>query len=183
MQLRDLTYIGDAMIEEWTARGRSLPLLIPLGPGSRLSLRTCCKTGTSGTGSQQLVIQLPSGTKCSGGASKDKCLASFTTAGGFGNCVVVQQSAGSASGNDAQASTASSAATPSAASSTAPAASASASAKGKGSKGKSKEQIEEEILKELQQLEKELSQNVSQRDLRPLNSRATRSFGRAQEFA
>ncbi|KAH9851052.1 hypothetical protein C2E23DRAFT_733802 [Lenzites betulinus] len=41
-------------------------------------------------GSQPLVVQLPAGTVCSGGATADKCLVSFTTAGGFGNCVVVQ---------------------------------------------------------------------------------------------
>ncbi|KAI0366962.1 hypothetical protein BV20DRAFT_608802 [Pilatotrama ljubarskyi] len=39
------------------------------------------------TGTQQLVVQLPAGAACSGGASKNKCLVSFTTAGGFGNCV------------------------------------------------------------------------------------------------
>ncbi|TBU30091.1 hypothetical protein BD311DRAFT_240077 [Dichomitus squalens] len=50
------------------------------------------------TGSQQLVVQIPAGTTCSGGASKSKCLVSFTTAGGFGNCVVVDQAAGAATG-------------------------------------------------------------------------------------
>ena len=44
-------------------------------------------------GSQQLTIQLPANTKCTGGSGKDSCLVSFTTAGGFGNCVVVQQKA------------------------------------------------------------------------------------------
>ncbi|KAI0628213.1 hypothetical protein C8Q77DRAFT_479535 [Trametes polyzona] len=51
-----------------------------------------------GTGSQPLVVQLPAGTTCTGGASKNKCLVSFTTAGNFGNCVVVQQGASAASG-------------------------------------------------------------------------------------
>ncbi|TBU44191.1 hypothetical protein BD309DRAFT_1018731 [Dichomitus squalens] len=46
------------------------------------------------TGSQQLVVQIPAGTTCSGGASKSKCLVSFITTGGFGNCVVVEQAAG-----------------------------------------------------------------------------------------
>ncbi|KAH9889034.1 hypothetical protein C8Q73DRAFT_612976, partial [Cubamyces lactineus] len=88
-------------------------LIDPTGTGKSFVTADVLQNGDknpSGTGSQQLVIQLPAGTKCSGGASKDKCLASFTTAGGFGNCVVVQQPAGSASGNNAQASTASSAA-------------------------------------------------------------------------
>lgn len=49
-------------------------------------------------GSQQLAVSLPPGTKCIGGNTKDLCLVSFTTAGGFGNCVAVQQAAG-ASGN------------------------------------------------------------------------------------
>ncbi|KAI0754369.1 hypothetical protein C8Q80DRAFT_1266011 [Daedaleopsis nitida] len=38
--------------------------------------------------SQQLSVLIPSG--CKGGKTKNKCLVTFTTAGGFGNCVVVQ---------------------------------------------------------------------------------------------
>jgi len=45
---------------------------------------------------QQLVVQLPGGIKCTGGKSNDLCLASFTTTAGFGNCVVVSQGAGAA---------------------------------------------------------------------------------------
>ncbi|KAI0714452.1 hypothetical protein C8T65DRAFT_738700 [Cerioporus squamosus] len=56
------------------------------------------------TGSTQLVVQMPAGTTCSGGATGDKCLVTFTTAGGFGNCVVVQQA--TAAGNNAGAGTA-----------------------------------------------------------------------------
>lgn len=48
-------------------------------------------------GSQQVVASLPAGTTCSGGTAGNLCLVSFTTAGGFGNCVVVQQG-GAASG-------------------------------------------------------------------------------------
>jgi len=55
-------------------------------------------------GTQQLSVQLPSGTKCTGGASKNLCLASFTTTAGFGNCVVVSQGAGAASSPASQAS-------------------------------------------------------------------------------
>ncbi|KAI9147302.1 hypothetical protein HJFPF1_13341 [Paramyrothecium foliicola] len=44
-----------------------------------------------GTGTEQITASLPSGTQCTGGASGNLCIASFTTAGGFGNCVVVQQ--------------------------------------------------------------------------------------------
>jgi len=47
---------------------------------------------------EQLTVQLPAGTKCSGGANKNLCLASFTTTAGFGNCVAVSQGAGAATG-------------------------------------------------------------------------------------
>ncbi|RPD61106.1 hypothetical protein L226DRAFT_570836 [Lentinus tigrinus ALCF2SS1-7] len=57
------------------------------------------------TGSVQLVVQMPAGTTCTGGATGDKCLVTFKTAGGFGNCVVVQQGA-AAGGNAAAAGTA-----------------------------------------------------------------------------
>lgn len=50
-----------------------------------------------GTGTEQITAALPADAACAGGASKNKCLASFTTAGGFGNCVVVQQ--GGTAGN------------------------------------------------------------------------------------
>jgi hypothetical protein len=46
------------------------------------------------TGTEKITASLPAGTTCTGGATKNKCLASFTTAGGFGNCVVIQQGAG-----------------------------------------------------------------------------------------
>ena len=45
-------------------------------------------------GTDQLTAQLPTSTKCTGGANKNLCLASFTTTAGFGNCVVVSQDAG-----------------------------------------------------------------------------------------
>ena len=40
---------------------------------------------------QQLTVQLPICTKGTGGTGKDRCLASFTTTSGFGNCVLVSQ--------------------------------------------------------------------------------------------
>ncbi|KAF8483969.1 hypothetical protein DFH94DRAFT_843466 [Russula ochroleuca] len=40
---------------------------------------------------QQFTVQLPIGTKCTGGTGKDHCLASFTTTSGFGNFIVVSQ--------------------------------------------------------------------------------------------
>ncbi|THV04183.1 hypothetical protein K435DRAFT_600716, partial [Dendrothele bispora CBS 962.96] len=42
-------------------------------------------------GSEETTAQLPAGMQCTGGATDDKCLVSFRTASGFGNCVVVQQ--------------------------------------------------------------------------------------------
>ncbi|KAF1946781.1 hypothetical protein EJ02DRAFT_335169 [Clathrospora elynae] len=55
------------------------------------------------TGTDKVTASLPAGTKCTGGASGDLCLASFKTAGGFGNCVVVQQGAGGAAAGGAAA--------------------------------------------------------------------------------
>lgn len=43
---------------------------------------------------QQFTIQLPTGTKCTGGTNQNLCLASITTTSGLGNCVVVLQAAG-----------------------------------------------------------------------------------------
>ncbi|KAH9006072.1 hypothetical protein EDB86DRAFT_2871517 [Lactarius hatsudake] len=51
------------------------------------------------TSTQQLKVQLPSGTTCTGGAGKNLCLASFVTTGGFGNCVVVSQAQAGAPSN------------------------------------------------------------------------------------
>lgn len=42
---------------------------------------------------QQFTIQLPAGTKCTGGTNQNLCLASITTSSGPGNCVVVSQAA------------------------------------------------------------------------------------------
>jgi len=42
---------------------------------------------------EQITAQLPAGTKCTGGTSKNLCLVSLTTTAGFGNCVVVSQGA------------------------------------------------------------------------------------------
>ena len=40
---------------------------------------------------QQLTIQLPAGTKCTGGTNQNLCLASITMASGLRNCIVVSQ--------------------------------------------------------------------------------------------
>lgn len=45
----------------------------------------------SSAGTQQLKVTMPAGTTCTGGKTKNLCLMSFITDGGFGNCVVAQQ--------------------------------------------------------------------------------------------
>ncbi|KAH9925922.1 uncharacterized protein BXZ73DRAFT_3286, partial [Epithele typhae] len=45
---------------------------------------------TAATGSEQLLFQLRHGLDCKGGKNGKKCLVAFKTAGGFGNCVVVE---------------------------------------------------------------------------------------------
>jgi len=52
------------------------------------------------TGTQQLTIKMPAGTTCGGGKTKDLCLMSLTTDGGFGNCVVVKQGGAAAGKSD-----------------------------------------------------------------------------------
>ena len=42
---------------------------------------------------QQFTIQLPAGTKCTGGTNQNLCLASVTTTSGLGNCIIVSQAA------------------------------------------------------------------------------------------
>lgn len=79
------------------------------GTGSSFVAATVTKNGDlapTDVGSQQIAVQLPPGTTCSGGAGSDLCLVSFTTAGGFGNCVVVQQGAAAVNGTAAANSTA-----------------------------------------------------------------------------
>ncbi|KAI0355932.1 hypothetical protein OH77DRAFT_274517 [Trametes cingulata] len=65
----------------------------PTGTGVSFTPATVLVNGDlapTTVGSQPLVVQLPEGITCSGGAAADKCLVSFVTAGGFGNCVVVE---------------------------------------------------------------------------------------------
>ncbi|KAF5379140.1 hypothetical protein D9615_005960 [Tricholomella constricta] len=77
------------------------------GTGGNFVAGTVSKNGVlapTSTGSEQITASLPAGTKCTGGASGNLCLASFKTAGGFGNCVVVQQGAAAAAADSAAAS-------------------------------------------------------------------------------
>jgi len=78
------------------------------GAGKNFVAGTVSKNGVlapATTGSDQITAALPAGTKCTGGATGNLCLASFKTAGGFGNCVVVQQGAAAAAGGAAGAAT------------------------------------------------------------------------------
>ncbi|KAM5533785.1 hypothetical protein V8D89_012560 [Ganoderma adspersum] len=64
------------------------------GTGKSFATATVTKNGTknpTNVGSEQLTIALPAA--CQGGATKNKCLVSLKTAGGFGNCVVIQNAA------------------------------------------------------------------------------------------
>ncbi|KDN46356.1 hypothetical protein RSAG8_04300, partial [Rhizoctonia solani AG-8 WAC10335] len=69
------------------------------GKGAGFKAATVTKNGQlapSGTGSTQITVQMPAGTTCTGGASGNRCLVSFKSAGGFGNCVVVSSGGGNA---------------------------------------------------------------------------------------
>ncbi|EUC65683.1 Rgp1 domain protein, putative [Rhizoctonia solani AG-3 Rhs1AP] len=67
------------------------------GKGTGFKAATVTKNGQlapSGTGSAQITVQMPAGMTCTGGASGNRCLVSFKSAGGFGNCVVVSSGGG-----------------------------------------------------------------------------------------
>lgn len=57
-------------------------------------------------GSDQVTVQLPAGTTCTGGSTGNQCLVSMVTTAGFGNCVVVQQGGAAAATSGAAAGTA-----------------------------------------------------------------------------
>lgn len=67
------------------------------GTGKNFVAATVTKNGVrapTSTGTDTISVQLPSGTRCTGGPNRNLCLVSFKTAGNFGNCVAVQQGAG-----------------------------------------------------------------------------------------
>ncbi|KAF8741646.1 Rgp1 protein, partial [Rhizoctonia solani] len=71
----------------------------PTGKGTGFKAATVTKNGEAapkGTGNVQITVQMPAGTKCTGGAAGNRCLVSFKSAGGFGNCVVVSSGGGNA---------------------------------------------------------------------------------------
>ncbi|CAE6494583.1 unnamed protein product [Rhizoctonia solani] len=77
----------------------------PTGTGKSFKAATITTNGPAappkvGT-TAQLSVNLPAGTVCSGGASKDSCLVSFKSASGFGNCVVVKQAGAGGASNKA----------------------------------------------------------------------------------
>jgi len=68
----------------------------PTGTGKSFVAATVTKNGVlapTNVGSDNLSVQLPAGTKCTGGTGKNVCLVAFKTAGNFGNCIAVQQGA------------------------------------------------------------------------------------------
>ncbi|CAE6506964.1 unnamed protein product [Rhizoctonia solani] len=69
------------------------------GKGTGFKAATVSKNGElapKGTGNVQITVQMPAGATCTGGASGNRCLVSFKSAGGFGNCVVVSSGGGNA---------------------------------------------------------------------------------------
>jgi len=70
----------------------------PSATGKSFTTATVTKNGQlapPAAGQAQIEVRLPSGTKCTGGKDKNRCLVSFTTKGGFGNCLVVSEGSGS----------------------------------------------------------------------------------------
>ncbi|KAL5522693.1 hypothetical protein ACEPAG_8711 [Sanghuangporus baumii] len=68
----------------------------PSGTGSSFTSNSVAITrngvaSPSTTGSVQVSGILPAGTNCTGGNDGASCLVSFTTGGGFGNCILVSQ--------------------------------------------------------------------------------------------
>ncbi|ELU40813.1 Rgp1 domain-containing protein [Rhizoctonia solani AG-1 IA] len=58
----------------------------PTGKGTGFKAATVTKNGEAapkGTGNVQITVQMPAGTKCTGGAAGNRCLVSFKSAGGF----------------------------------------------------------------------------------------------------
>ncbi|KAI0053144.1 hypothetical protein FA95DRAFT_1481999 [Auriscalpium vulgare] len=66
----------------------------PTGTGKKFVAAKVVSSGDlapTSVGTQKVVGQLPAGMKCTGGKSKNSCVVSFVTQGGFGNCGVVSQ--------------------------------------------------------------------------------------------
>jgi len=69
------------------------------GTGKSFVAMTVSKNGDAApatNAAQAIVANLPAGTKCTGGATKNKCLVQLVTSAGFGNCVAVSQGAAAA---------------------------------------------------------------------------------------
>jgi hypothetical protein len=76
--------IATALVDT-TATGKSFPVTANI-------TKNGIKNPTDDT-SQEIDVSFPAGTTCTGGASGNECLVSFTTDSGFGNCVLVSQAA------------------------------------------------------------------------------------------
>ncbi|KAH0580887.1 hypothetical protein J132_01063 [Termitomyces sp. J132] len=89
---------------------RSVSFVVdPVGTGKNFVAGTITQNGVAApktVGSDQVTAVLPPGTKCTGGALQNLCLASFKTTAGFGNCVIVQQDTTTASTAGCKAATA-----------------------------------------------------------------------------
>ncbi|EIM88837.1 uncharacterized protein STEHIDRAFT_53738 [Stereum hirsutum FP-91666 SS1] len=60
------------------------------GAGKSFTAATVTTNGNANpttVGSDQVTVQMPAGTTCTGGAAGNLCLVSFKTTAGFGNCV------------------------------------------------------------------------------------------------
>jgi len=80
----------------------------PTGTGEHfvpVNITTNGPNSPPGAESLPIVIQLPSGMSCTGG-SGNQCLAQFISGAGFGNCVVISQSAATDTGNSTSTTTA-----------------------------------------------------------------------------
>ncbi|KAF8815105.1 hypothetical protein BYT27DRAFT_7080752 [Phlegmacium glaucopus] len=64
-----------------------------------MNITTNGDNSPQGVESQPVIASLPSGTKCTGGKSRDKCLVQFVSGAGFGNCVVVSQATATGTGD------------------------------------------------------------------------------------
>ncbi|KAI0049220.1 hypothetical protein FA95DRAFT_1571387 [Auriscalpium vulgare] len=72
----------------------------PTGTGKSFVAATVTTNGNAApatVGTDAVTVQLPAGTKCTGGKAGNLCLLSLTSTAGFGNCVAVSQGAAAAS--------------------------------------------------------------------------------------
>ncbi|KAJ7483521.1 hypothetical protein FB451DRAFT_1338199 [Mycena latifolia] len=95
---------------------RSVSVLVdPTGTGKKFVAASVTKNGDAApkdTGTEQVKLTLPAGTKCTGGKAGNLCLLSVKSTAGFGGCTVVSQLSASSASESASAPTASASAKP-----------------------------------------------------------------------